>query len=79
VDRTDRYCGKLSSVNVRGVTTPSFGRFCSASRIAACHSPGRIFEAVLEQRLMELAALLVTQRRIPDDFLDVAVFYVKAS
>ena len=43
-------------------------------------SAGSMRAAVrLEQRLMELAALLVTQRRIPDDFLDVAVFYVKAS
>jgi hypothetical protein len=61
------------------LTTRSAGRFCSAFKIAACHFPGIFEGARFEQRLVELAALLVTQRRIPDDFLDVAVFYVKAS
>jgi hypothetical protein len=54
----------------------SFGRFCSASRIAACHFPGRSSKvAVLEQRLMELSTLKVAQLGewwLADDLLDAA-------
>jgi hypothetical protein len=57
------------------------GRFCSASRIAACHFPGRsskpqVFEAAsVEQRQVELSTLKlahVAQRRVADDLLDAA-------
>jgi hypothetical protein len=55
-------------------TTWSFGRFCSASGIAACHFPGQVFEGVgLEHRLVELAPLEVGhlgERRISDDLPD---------
>ena len=57
-------------------TTRSVGRFCSASRIAACQFPGRSSKLVgVEQRLVELPALKVAhlhERRVADDLRDAA-------
>jgi hypothetical protein len=52
----------------------SFGRFCSAFRLAACHFPGRSSKASASSNsLVELASLVLAhlgQRRMGDNLLD---------
>jgi hypothetical protein len=68
----------MSSISVRQSrwTSRSFGRLCSAFKIAACHFPGQILEALgLERPLVELAPLVVAhlgERRVADDLVDAA-------
>jgi hypothetical protein len=55
-------CDTSTGMAQSRVTTRSFGRFCSASRIARLPPAGQVFEGGrLEQRLLELPPLLFAQ------------------